>query len=80
MYKITSDLDVVHLNENASIGAGKNYVYYALFGMPDIPVKDRILKGLIQSAKHCDSVAGPYVLIDTKNLEYEVFDMGGENY
>jgi ATP-dependent protease HslVU (ClpYQ) peptidase subunit len=80
MYKITADLDVIHLNENASLGAGKYYVNYALFGMPDIPVKERILKALIESAKHTESVAGPYVLIDTKNLEYEVVDKGGENH
>ena len=80
MYKITADLDVIHLNKNASLGSGKYYVNYALFGIPDIPVKEKILKALIESAKHTESVAGPYVLIDTKNLEYEVVDKGGENH
>ena len=80
MYEITSELDVIHHNENASIGAGTYYVNYALFGIPNIPVKERIIKALIESAKHTESVAGPYVLIDTKNLEYEVVDKGGENH
>ena len=53
---------------------------YALFAMPTIPVKERLLKALIESAKHTESVSGPYVLIDTKNLEYEVVDKGGENH
>ena len=63
-----------------SMGNIINNKNYALFGMPDIPVKERILKALIESAKHTESVAGPYVLIDTKNLEYEVVDKGGENH
>ena len=80
MYKITSNLDVVHLNEIASTGAGRYYVHYALFGMPNLPVKERLLKALVESARRTESVAGPYVLIDTKNLEYEVVDKRGENY
>lgn len=32
------------------------------------------------SCKRADGVSGPYVLIDTKNREYEVVDLGGENH
>ena len=80
MYKITSRLNVIHLNQVACIGAGDYYVNYYLFERLDLTVRERILKSLIESAKRSDSVGGPYVLIDSKNLEYEVIDMGGENY
>ena len=80
LYKITSGLDVIHLTENGSSGAGRDYVNYALLTMKNLPVKERILKALIESAKHTDTVSGPYVLIDTKDLKYEVVDMGGNNH
>ena len=74
MYQIFSDLRVIHLNENATIGAGASYANYALFNMTHLPVRQRIVKALVESSKRCDSVEGPFVLIDTKNLEYEVID------
>lgn len=80
LYKITSKLDVLALNEFARSGSGFVYVNYALMGMKHLPVRERILKALTQSAKWADAVSGPYVCIDTKNLEYEVVDMGGKNY
>ena len=58
----------------------KYFLDYYLQERKDLPVKKRIIKSLMASAKRCDSVCGPYVLIDTKNLEYEIIDMGGENY
>lgn len=80
LYKITAGLDVIHLNENGSDGSGRNLANYFLFEMKNLSVKERILRALEESAKWNDSVSGPYVLIDTKNLEYEVVDMGGNNH
>ena len=80
MYRISSRLGVIHLNLVAGIGAGDYYVNYYLFERMDLPVKERLLKSLVESARRTDSVGGPFVLIDSKNLEYEVIDMGGENY
>ena len=54
------------------------YTYYALSSEGN--VKDRILQALSSSAKRTESVSGPFVLIDTKKLEYEIVDMGGKNY
>lgn len=79
LYRITPDLEVVAENDYAAMGAGKYFVHYAL-SMKDLPVRERILKALMESAKRTESVGGPYVLIDTKNNEYEVVDMGGKNY
>lgn len=82
MYYINSLLEVVKLNDYAKIGSGSSYVDYAILSTKGkgIPVKERLLKALTESAKRCDAVCGPYVLIDTKDLQYEIIDMGGENY
>ena len=80
MYKITSALDVIHLNEIGCLGAGKNYTYYALMKMKNLPLRERMLQALIHSAKHCESVCGPYVFIDTEKQEFEIIDMGVENH
>ena len=80
LYKITSKLDVVKLNEVGGSGAGVNFISYNLINGKDLPVKERILKALTASAKRADSVAGPYVLIDTDKLEYEIVDMKEKNY
>lgn len=80
LYRITSGLDVVSLNECGKSGAGVDYVNYALFSMKELPVRGRILKALIESAKRTESVGGPYVLIDTKKQEYEIVDLEEENY
>ena len=80
LYKITSGLDVLKLNNCGCSGAGALYANYYLFNNKDLPTKERILKALMASAKRTESVGGPYVLIDTKNLEYEIVDMGEENY
>ena len=80
LYRITSGLNVIHLNENGSAGAGRDFANYALIAMKNLPVKERLLKALMESAKRTESVGGPYVLINTNNLEYEVVDMGGNNH
>ena len=80
LYRITSGLNVIHLNENGSAGAGRDFANFALFAMKNLPVRERILRALEESARREESVGGPYVLIDTKDLEYEVVDMGGNNH
>jgi ATP-dependent protease HslVU (ClpYQ) peptidase subunit len=80
LYRITAGLDVVHLNEIGSDGAGRDFVNYVLFEMKNLSVRERILMALEESAKREESVGGPCVLIDTKELEYEVVDLGGNNH
>lgn len=72
LYRISSDLSVIKLNEYAVSGAGRDYTYYALKSLPITDPKERILKCLCESARRCDSVSAPFVLIDTKHLEYEM--------
>lgn len=80
IYIITDRLDVVHLNEYGKTGAGAPFVDYVLQTKKNLPPKLRILRALSESAKREESVSGPFVLIDTKKLEYVVTDMGGENH
>ncbi|MBO7214272.1 MAG: hypothetical protein J6V66_02115 [Clostridia bacterium] len=80
LFRISSDLTVIKLNEYGRAGSGLSFVDYALVGMKELSVRERILKALIESSKRTLSVSGPYVLIDTKALEYEVIDMKEENY
>lgn len=79
LYKIMSRLNVLKLNDYGTIGAGMCYVQYNL-SMQGVPVREQLLTALVESAKHTDSVSGPYVFIDTQNQEYEIVDMGGKNH
>ncbi|MBO5866906.1 MAG: hypothetical protein J6Q55_02500, partial [Clostridia bacterium] len=79
MYTIESDLRVVALNDIARTGAGCESVTYCLREQ-GYPVRERLLNALKTSARRVDSVSGPYVLIDTLNKQYEIVDMGEENY
>lgn len=80
LYKITPKFCVVSLNTYGHSGAGECYAYWELYGRDDLPVREKLLKALTVSAKWEETVGGPYILIDTKNLEYEIVDMGGENH
>ena len=80
MYRITVDLDVISLNDYASSGAGMRFTNWCLYSQKHLPAKERVLKALEESAKRVESVGGPYILIDTKKLEYEIVDLGGKNY
>ena len=80
LYRITSGLDVLNLNECGRTGAGADFTNWYLFGEKNLSIRERILKALMASAKRTESVGGPYVLIDTKSQEFEVVDMGGDNH
>ena len=80
LFYITGELDVLSFNEYGCSGEGSVYTHYVLCERKDLPPKERILKALTVSAKRTESVSGPYVLIDTKDLTFDVVDMGGENY
>ena len=80
LYKITSEFEVVRLTKFARLGAGSNHTNYAMIERTDLAPRERILLALRESAKRTESVSGPYILIDTKALTYEIVDMGGGNH
>ena len=77
LYCINSNFLVSKYNDFVSIGAGKSYALYHLSN-GDLSTKTRLLSALKESAKRTDSVGEPFVLIDTKNLEFEVVEGGNE--
>ena len=74
LYKIMSNLTVIRCNTYTSSGSGKNYTRYDMYAHSDLPVKERIVKALRSSANRDSSVGAPFVLIDSKNLEYEIVE------
>jgi len=79
LYRITSGLDVLSINNAVSIGAGMDFAHHALYCMPDAPVNERLLSALEESANWVESVDGPFVLNDTQNLQYKIVSAGGAN-
>ena len=73
LYDLKSGFTSVRITERASIGAGKDFALASLC-KENLPLEDRMLSALRTSAKMCSSVGGPFVLIDTKNLEFTIKD------
>lgn len=71
LYSITSNFVVYKLNEYTATGAGK-YFAIAHLSKDNATVQERIMKALRASSKMCQSVGGPFVLIDTRNLQFEI--------
>lgn len=80
LYRISSELEVIKISEYVKIGAGGGFVDYRIRSLRNQDVNERILKSLVASAKMCESVSGPYVLIDTKDKKFKIIDLKEENY
>ena len=78
LYCIDSRLLVTNYSDFVAIGAGQNYAVYHLSN-GNLSPKTRVVSALKESAKRCDSVGAPFVLIDTKNLEFEIVGEGGND-
>lgn len=73
LYDLKTGFTSVRITEHASIGAGKDFALSSL-SKENPPLEDRMLSALKTSAKMCSSVGGPFVFIDTKNLEFTIKD------
>lgn len=69
LYDIKSDFSVVKINEYAAIGAGKNFAL-SILCKEHVDKQENLIEALRLSSKMCSSVDRPFVLIDTKNLEF----------
>ena len=76
-YCVYAQFRVVARNDTLSIGAGRGAALYAL-NQTDIQktVRERLIEAMEMSAKLVDSISAPYILIDTKNLEFEIVQGG----
>lgn len=79
LFKITSDLVVIKINGYTKSGAGGGFVDYSMRNTQKT-VRERILGALVCSARRCESVSGPYVLVNSRDKQFEIVDLGGENY
>ena len=73
LLRIKIDFTSVRITEHASIGAGKDFALSSL-SKEYLSLEERIVSALRTAAKMCSSVSGPFVLIDTKNLEFTIKD------
>ncbi|MBQ0099097.1 MAG: hypothetical protein KBS91_00920 [Firmicutes bacterium] len=72
-YCVRSSLKVIRITKFIADGAGGDYAFYNLSCEHEL-VRARLLKALRTSAVLCESVSKPFVLIDTKKLEYEIVE------
>lgn len=73
LFLIMSDYLVLGIEDYCARGSGSVYTFaslsdYGLF------IRERVLNGLKTSAKYCTTVSKPFVLIDTKELKYEIVE------
>ena len=70
---LTSDLIIWEVNERFAIGSGKP-VAYASLAMSDnqVSVKDKLVDAMRAASQSITSVSAPYILINSKDLEYEI--------
>ena len=71
LYDIKSDFSVVKINEHTAIGAGKNFAL-SISCKDYVDKQEKLIEALRHSSKMCSSVDGPFVLIDTKTLEFAI--------
>ena len=71
LYDLKPGFTVVRITEYASIGAGRDFALANLCN-EQLSLEDRMLSALRLSAKMCSTVGGPFVFIDTKNLEFTI--------
>ena len=69
LYDLKAGFTSVRITEYASIGAGKDFALSSL-SKEYLSLEERIVSALRTAAKMCSTVSGPFVLIDTKNLEF----------
>lgn len=74
LYKIDDDLVTYKYNNYVKSGTGGAFVDYPLYLYRDLPIKERIVKALQESARRDLYVSAPFVLINTKEQKYEIVD------
>ncbi|MCQ2409517.1 MAG: hypothetical protein MJ068_03110 [Clostridia bacterium] len=73
VYYVERDFCIIHITSWGASGSGRNYAFPYLADN-SLDVRERILGGLRASGGMCEGVSGPFILIDTDKLEYEVVE------
>ena len=74
LFVIEDDYSVLGIEGFYATGAGSRYALASLSDSSCLSVKERLLSGLKTSARFCSSVSGPFLLIDTQTLKYEIVE------
>lgn len=69
---LRSDLTVWEVDDALAIGSGKSAAYASLTMSNKTDVREKLIDALNAASDLITSVSAPYVLIDSKNLEYEI--------
>ncbi|MBQ9715849.1 MAG: hypothetical protein IJV77_05525 [Clostridia bacterium] len=73
IFKVHEDFCVSRINNYASIGSGREFAYPFLDDM-QLSVQERIIDGMRCAAQADPYVSGPFVLIDTKEMQYKIVE------
>ena len=69
---LRSDLTVWEVNDTFAIGSGKPAAYASMTVSDKTDVREKLVDALNAASDLITSVSAPYLLIDSKNLEYEI--------
>lgn len=73
LYEICAQFAVIRYEDFQALGLNGQYAQATLANTKETDdINERIVKALRLTAKHCQQVGGPYVLIDTKELSYKL--------
>ena len=73
LFVILTDFLVLGIEDYCAEGSG---LFCACASLADknLPIRERLLAAMRASAKYCASVGKPFVLVDTKKLQYEIVE------
>ena len=73
LFEICRDMQVLRYEDSQASGSGSNAILYGLSKLDKTKdVNEQLLRLLRISAKHDANVSAPFVLIDTKDLQYTI--------
>ena len=73
LFVILTDFLVLGIEDYYSKGSGC-FCACASLADKNLPIRERLLAAMRASAKYCASVGKPFVLVDTKELQYEIVE------
>ena len=73
MFEICAGFLVIKYEDLQALGEASSGAEVVLFNSkPDDDVEERLIRALDMASKYCSTVGAPYLLINTKDLEYTV--------
>ena len=70
LFYIASNFEVYELDDFIAIGSGRSCALY--YALKQTSVREKILNCLNAANNFCNTVCNPFILIDTKELKFEI--------